>query len=321
MPHHLVPMDSAGNPVPQSDHLDHAEVAVEEGHQSDDDEEDEDSSEVEWETATDSDSDVGDSDDGSASADEPQHALGRMHIAEEISVATLDAFAAVLEPAVMATVPAPLDQIAAAVNKHTESMTLREMKQLLDARGADYSKCIEKSEIRALVAAVSEDDFARDAPPLPSSGTGTAFCRFDSLPAPGPNSIFRKGCTVTLRNGQDGVIGGCNEGGFWSVCSGGEMFATAQDNLRYADSDEVMVLTVTPSAGGWSVDDAIEMAAAGHVIGSHLHGKTAVMVSLPRASVGKTDEYQAALHQRLRDLGLPGATADYYMRELQSIFA
>jgi hypothetical protein len=167
-------------------------------------------------------------------------------------------------------------------------------KQLLDARGADYSKCIEKSEIRALVAAVSEDDFARDAPPLPSSETGTAFRRFDSLPAPGPNSIFRKGCTVTLRNGQDGVIGGCNEDGFWSVCSGGEMFATAQDNLRYA---------------------------AGHVIGSHLHGKTAVMVSLPRASVGKTDEYQAALHQRLRDLGLPGATVDYYMRELQSIFA
>jgi hypothetical protein len=97
---------------------------VEEGHQNDDDEEDEDSSEVEWETATDSDSDV--SDDGSASADEPQHALGRMHIAEEISVATLDAFAAALEPAVMATVPAPLDQIAAAVNKHTGELARNE---------------------------------------------------------------------------------------------------------------------------------------------------------------------------------------------------
>ena len=50
------------------------------------------------------------------------------------------------------------------------SMSLRELKQLLDARGVDYSKCLEKSEIRALASLAAETE------PAPRQARGDADC-------------------------------------------------------------------------------------------------------------------------------------------------
>ena len=58
-----------------------------------------------------------------------------------------------------ATTPLPAAAgIAALGSGDVSTMSLRELKQLLGARGVDYSKCIEKSEIRALAIEATADD-------------------------------------------------------------------------------------------------------------------------------------------------------------------
>ena len=51
-------------------------------------------------------------------------------------------------PAPIATPAVP--EVASPAAHDVGGMSLRELKQLLDARGVDYSKCVEKSEVRAL---------------------------------------------------------------------------------------------------------------------------------------------------------------------------
>ena len=58
-----------------------------------------------------------------------------------------------------ATTPLPAAAgIAALGSGDVSAMSLRELKQLLGARGVDYSKCIEKSEIRALAIKATAND-------------------------------------------------------------------------------------------------------------------------------------------------------------------
>ena len=57
------------------------------------------------------------------------------------------------EPRPRAAPRAPTPTAAPQMSTDVSDMSLRELKQLLDARGVDYSKCIEKSEMRTLALA------------------------------------------------------------------------------------------------------------------------------------------------------------------------
>ena len=92
-------------------------------------------------------------------------------------------------------------------------MSLRELKQLLDARGVDYSKCIEKSEIRALATKVNAEFTAADnAYDKPCTGGEEGAIGLDALQQPQMMPCghrFCSGCVTNMRQHSVGEAQVC----------------------------------------------------------------------------------------------------------------